>query len=189
MKKILFLMLLIVAFAVVPVHADPVTVGDPLWYEFGFGLAGTFATDGAGTTPSTGGNSQFAPDPPWTYNTVFPIGSQVTIVDAFLKGDIFTLYDFGVPVGSTTLVPNLGTGTETDPDLALLDFGYSRGTFGLGAGAHSLTIQVALNALDSTGGAAYFRVDPCGIPVPPTVYLLGTSLLGLVGLRFRRNLG
>jgi hypothetical protein len=191
MKKLSVMLALAVCLCMVPVglvHADnPITVGDPLWYEFGFGTAPTFAFTGAGTVPSSGGNSQYAPDPAWTYNVGF--GTRITIVDAFLEGDVFTLYDFGVPIGSTTLVANTGFASGTsDPEVALLDFDLSRGFFNLTPGAHSLTIQVVQNALGASGGAAFFRVDECRpIPLPPTVYLLGTSLLGLAGLRLRRK--
>ncbi|MFA4901478.1 MAG: hypothetical protein WC600_01905 [Desulfobaccales bacterium] len=187
MKKILFLMLLIVAFAVVPVQATEVVLGQ--WYEFEFGVASSFAFNGDGCIPSDGDNSVAAPNPPWTYTTNFPIGSQVTIVDAFAIGDVFQLYDGGAAVGATTFVANTGVATGiSNPDLALLNAALSRGVFGLDPGAHSLDIEIIRNALETSGGCAYFRVDPCGIPVPPTVYLLGSSLLGLVGLRFRRNL-
>jgi hypothetical protein len=194
MKKLCLLLVLAMCLGVMvvgPVQADPITVGDPLWYEFAFGTAPSFATNGIGTVPSSGGNSQFAPDPAWTFDTG-AFGSRVTVVDAFIEGDIFTLYDFGVPMGSTTFVANTGNASGTsDPVVALTDFDLSRGFFSLGPGAHSLTIEVVQNALGVPGGgAAFFRVDLCPpVPVPPTAILLGSGLLGLVGLRFRKNRG
>jgi hypothetical protein len=190
MKKFSVLILLIVGLCMVPalVHADPITVGDPLWYEFLFGVAPSLGSNGTGAVASSGGNSQYAPDNPWTFTLAS--GSRVTITDAFAAGDIFTLYDFGVPQGSTTFVLAGGPVTGiSDPVVALGNLDLSHGFFSLGPGAHSLEIQVVQNATSSpSGGAAYFRVDECTpVPIPPSVLLFGTSLLGLAGLRLRRR--
>lgn len=190
MKKVSILLLLALGLCLAPlgqVQADPITVSDPLWYEYAFGLAPSFATEGSGTVPSSGGNSQPAPDPAWTY--FFPSGTRLTVTDAFIEGDIFTVYDFGVAIGSTTFVANTGINSGTsDPAVALGIAGLSKGFFSLLPGAHSITIEVVQNALGTTSGAAFFRVDPCPpIPIPPTVYLLGSSLVGLIGFRRRRK--
>jgi len=189
MRKLSVLILLVVGLCMVPalVQADSITVGDPLWYEFHFGLAGTFATTGVDEcVPSSSGNSQFAPDPAWTFATAS--GTRVTIVDAFQAGDQFQLYDFGSPIGATTFVANTGTFITDDPAVAVGNAALSRGFFSLAPGAHSLDIQVVQNALDTTAGCAYFRVDVCPpVPLPPSVLLFGTSLLGLAGLRLRRR--
>lgn len=106
MKKIVLLAMVLLMGFVVAAQAAPVTVGDPLWYEFEFGLAPTFAFEGSGTTPSSGGNSQPAPDAPWTFN--YATGVRVIVTDAFAEGDIFTLYDNNFAIGSTTFVANTG---------------------------------------------------------------------------------
>ena len=62
MKRLIvvfFALMLIIA--AVPGFASTITVGDPLWYEFGFGAAPSDAFSGASTVPSSGGNSQYAP--------------------------------------------------------------------------------------------------------------------------------
>jgi hypothetical protein len=189
MKKLSILLvnaMFLVVMAVGPVHATIINFG--VWYEFGFGQAGTFAFDGSGCIPSSGNNSQPAPIPPWTYYTAAPTASLVTIVDAFNEGDVFKLYDSGSFVGSTTFVGNTGSDSGTsDPDVALGIDALSRGFFSLLPGDHSLAIQISRNALGFSGGCAYFRVDAVPIPLPPSVYLLGTSLLGLIGLRRKRK--
>ena len=72
------------------------------------------------------------------------IAFQLTVVDAFLVGDVFTVYDFGSPIGSTTLVTNTGAASGTDdPAVALTIDALSRGFFNLGSGNHSIEIMVA----------------------------------------------
>jgi hypothetical protein len=184
-KKILLLTLLIVAFSALPVYAG--AVGFNQWYEFGFGQATSEAFNGELTvspTPQTTPATLKADDPDWTYTTVSPVGSRITVVDAFLYGDVFEVWIDGSAVGSTTNVANTGLSSGiSNPDLALGDSGLSRGFFSAGPGAHSFTIFVTQNALNNTSGAAFFKVEECGIPVPPSVYLLGSGLLGLFGLR------
>jgi len=160
-------------------HAGAITVGDPNWYEFGFGNVGTFATSGAGTTPSSGGNSQYADDPPWTWTS--SVGTLLTVVDAFIAVDQFRIYDFGVAIGDTS-VPSGSNPGLSDPALALLDLNYSRGFFEFAAGSHSLTIE----HLAGVPGAGYFRVDQ--VPEPGTLMLLGSGLVGLVGYRRRKRM-
>jgi hypothetical protein len=127
------------------------------------------------------------PDAPWTFTSVH--GTVVTVVDAFLEGDMFTLYDNGIPIGSTTLVANTGTDSGTsDPAVALTIFALSRGFFSLPAGSNSLTIQVVQNSVGQTsGGAAFFRVDivPCPVPIPGALLLFGPGLVGLAAMRKR----
>src|SRR5262245_47358849 len=133
--------------------ADPVPVGGPvasvggLWQEFLFAGPGSFATACGGCVPSSGGNSQFAPDPPWTFFIVGPKAGNLTVVDAFALGDTFQVYDFGIPLGQTS-VPSIGS-CGSDPENCLW-IGSTR-VYSMAPGPHSITIQ----AVDSpfAGGA------------------------------------
>lgn len=171
----------------------PVTVGGP-WFEFGFSGAGVPATGcfpadpgGPGCSPSSGGNSVFADAPPWTF-TAGPAGAILTVTDAFLLGDVFDVFDFGLPIGGTS-VPG-GGDCGDDPAVCVTDPNASSGVFPLGPGAHSITITPSASPFG--GGAAYFRVDGQPGAVAPMLSpwgLLGAVLVlgswGAVSLRRR----
>jgi hypothetical protein len=164
-----------------PAYAGPI-MGGGLWYEFTFDGTGSFATDGAGTVPSSGGNSVHADDPPWTF-AAGAGGAVLTVTDAFLYGDAFEIFDNAVSIGSTPLVQRLDDSFNSDPAIAVLDPDMSHAAFLLGAGVHSLTIQAI--ASPHSGGAAYFRIDgdvPT-IPAPGALLLVGSGLLGLLPWR------
>src|SRR5947208_10422281 len=77
--------------------ADSVTLGQ--WYEFRFFEAGSFGEACTGQTCFPGADSVFAPASPWTYFAAVP--TTVKITDGFPSGDSFSLFDFGVFIGST----------------------------------------------------------------------------------------
>jgi hypothetical protein len=185
MKKLALVLLLVMGLGVGSagmVQADnPINLGT--WYEFEFGPAGSFAIAGGGVQGVQG-----APAPAWTYTGA----SIVTIVDTALSGDMLTLYDNGGFVGTTSSVSNDITNLfyldpSLGPDAALTHPELSYGLFTLPGGGHSLTIQTFQNTYGNTSGIAFFRVDANPVPLPPSAWLLGSSLLGLVGWRrFRK---
>lgn len=135
----------------------PVPFGG-LWQEFWFGAAGTPAAGcaGGGCVPSSGGNAVFVGDPPWTF-TAPPGGADLTVTDAFLAGDVFEVFDFGVSLGTTSPAV-VGPSCGDDPAICVLDPLMSHRVFTLAAGNHSITITPV--ASPHGGGAAYFRTDP-----------------------------
>jgi hypothetical protein len=163
--------------------AGSIAPGGPTpWYEFLWsGPVGTFAQGGSGAIPSSGGNSQYADSPAWTFTSPAD-GSDFTVTDAFAKGDAFNVYDFGTLIGATPIVA-LSSDLNSDPAVSVLDPTYSHRSFSLGAGAHSITLSLA--AEFSANGAGYFRLDNAAVPSPvplPSAGLGGGVLLGLLAL-------
>lgn len=142
-----------------PAQEAPVPIGG-LWQEFSFTRVGVLARgcapadpEGLGCVPSSGGNSEFAGPPPWTFEGP---ATLILATDAFLYGDAFEVFDFGVSIGTTPLVYTDGSCGD-DPVPCSLDPASSTAVFNLGPGTHSITIVPVKSPFGS--GAAYFRVD------------------------------
>jgi len=134
-------------------------------------------------TPSTGTPTVFADIPPYTF-TCPASGCTLTVTDAFNQGDQFVVFDFGLPIGLTSIValtniqcaPN-----NTDPEDCLLDPNSSSGVFALAAGPHSISFLPTIVAL-SPGGAAYFKVVQ-QITIGGTMIPIDTTALLLAGVQ------
>jgi hypothetical protein len=132
----------------------PVPVDGP-WLEFQFGATGSSGAACTGCTPSSAGNSVFAGNPPWKFSAP-SAGARLTVTDAFLNGDRFEVFDFGVSIGQTSAVATSGACGD-DPEPCSVSPTTSHAIFDLGGGPHELTIK-AINS-PFNAGAAYFRVD------------------------------
>lgn len=107
----------------------------------------------------------------------------VTVVDAFCTGDRFQVYDNGVLLGITSPAqpPTCDFPEATDnPDVALtLPQFYTQGVFAVGAGAHSILVEVveSYGEPGDYSGAAFIRVDAAPPEAIPTTSPLGLVLL------------
>ena len=183
--RISHLLTLFAAFVLfsVSAYADAITP-DGSWHEFGFGLAGTAAISCGGCIPTTNPVAEQTSSPPWTFSGA----AILTLLDLFNQGDRFQIFDFGVSIGVTSIVPDSGTDPcGGDIGCALADVGYSRLIANLGGGNHSLTINVIQNAGNTLGGAATFRVAAAQVPEPGTLALLGSGIVSLAFWRRRQR--
>ena len=165
-----------------PVLAVPIPLDTFL--QFSFTDAGVLATGcqpndpvGDFCVPSSGTPTEFLGAAPWTF--VAPVaGAFLTVVDAFVAGEQFEIFDLGVSLGLTSAPVGVGDCGD-DPAACLADPNMSRGIFALLAGDHSITITPTLSPGGS--GSGYLQVQQ--IPVPPSLALLAGGLLGLYGWR------
>ena len=122
----------------------------------------------------TAGVGSLNTEGPFTFTG--PTTMQVT--DAFIDGDVFDVLDNGVSIGMTSTPTDTGA-FEGDPDAAFANPDWSSGTFSLGSGAHSITLQVSAAATGFAAGCGFLRAGP-GVPATP-VWALSALVVALIG--------
>ena len=142
------------------------------------------------------GDPVFSLDQPFTFTVPNGFIGKLDVTDFSLPGDQFRLTDAGSPLGDTSTPTHIDA-DESDPDVAFASTDWSSETFMLGAGAHSIDIEVIQFTTASgpvsgvtppgsvTNGGGFLRVNLVAVPEPSlATWLLGVGLL--VGLRRRR---
>lgn len=121
-------------------------------------------------------------DGPFTFNATEPV--YVSITDVITPGDQFNIFDNGSLLGSTPAVPFQLISGPDDPNATFGDPNYSWGSFLLGAGPHSITIEATGSSVEI--GKGYIRVD--NVPdAGNSAALLSCALAGLTLFRVRRT--
>jgi hypothetical protein len=130
-----------------------VTVGSS-WQAFSFispGLParGCSPADVGAPSCDVGTSATAVGAAPWTFTGA----ATLTVTDAFSSGDVFQVYDFNTPIG-TTSAATAGTSCANVPDTCLANSSISHGTFNLANTSHSITIV----PISGGAGVGYFRL-------------------------------
>jgi hypothetical protein len=174
-----FLVLGVLAFSAAPTFASAILT-DGSWHEFLFGGVGSFATGCSGScVPTTDPVAEQTSTAPWTFSGP----AVLTVQDLFLSVDRFQVFDNNVSLGDTS-VETAGSDCGGDIGVCSSNVAFSRGVFSLGAGSHSITIQL----IDSgAGGGAAVLSAATAAPEPSALPLLGLGL-GLLAFVARKRI-
>jgi hypothetical protein len=132
---------------------------------------------------------------PWEWNSTRFVRLDAT--DLQVVGDRFEIYDTGTLVFTAPLLPDWSAyGSDpfdsppytTNPDVAWATMAFTKGSLLFAPGAHSITFRAIQKPMTAEGhpfedSTVAFRAT--AVPEPGTLTLVGTALLGALGMRRR----
>jgi hypothetical protein len=175
LKKIFIVFLLCALSA----FAGPITTDQ--WYGFAWFDPMPSATSGY-LVPSADASVLDPGASPWTISLASP--AYFVVVDGFESVDQFEVFDGGLSLGLTSspTAHAYGCSGGNGPEHCLADIQYSRGSFLLGAGDHTINITTVTGF---SPGGGWFQVDS-GVPEPSTLGLVGLAGLAIIARRRKR---
>lgn len=120
---------------------------------------------------------------PWTYTG----SANLLVLDLFLSGDQYEVFDNGISLGQTsTPGSELQCGLPALADIAcsISTPNFSRGTYLLGSGSHSITINYVKTTSVAHSGAA---LQLTATPEPANFVPFGLALLAIRWIARRRD--
>jgi hypothetical protein len=115
-----------------------------------------------------------------TGGSVFPTSGAGKIVDSQdIVVNPFVSVDKGVDVGA---------GLSTSGGSTVLNFESASGSINSGGPFDLMSVIVAFGLTDQTGVGMSGKVEQTPVPIPASVWLFGSGLLGLIGIARRRQL-
>jgi PEP-CTERM motif len=132
---------------------------------------------------------------PWEWNSTRFVRLDAT--DLQVVGDRFEIYDTGTLVFTAPLLPDWSAyGSDpfdsppftTNPDVAWATMAFTKGSLLFAPGAHLITVRSIQKPLTVAGhpfedSTMAFRAT--AVPEPGTLTLVGTAILGALGMRRR----
>jgi PEP-CTERM motif len=155
--------------------ADTITADGTYWEFIGFTVGTPVSPCNGGCLPSINpAGIEYTAMTPWTF--VGP--GNLLVLDLFLSGDQYEVFDNNVSLGLTSAVP----GTEVQCGLpALADITcslnsalFSRGNYQMGAGSHSITVNYIRTTSVNHSGAA---IQLTAVPEPSSFMFIAMGLL------------
>jgi hypothetical protein len=166
MKRLLILSVLTaIILGHVPVYASPLIL-DGGWQEFSW----------------TGPGYIDSPADGFQITSLVPF--DVKITDSYIAGDCFDMKVNNISMLQTPLVANTGIFLAIDAASAFSNPAYSSGSCLLDPGTYQIDICLTQHALGSESGGGFIQASSA-VPIPAAIWLLGSGLLGLVGVRRR----
>lgn len=123
----------------------------------------------------------------FSFNLLTP--GILTVTDARLAGERFEVFSNGVSLGVTPEpLTNPAFNYTEDYDHAANDPIWSTGVWNLAAGNYLISGELTRIVFGTSNPVGALRIDSAPVPAPAAVWLLGSALVGGLGLRrFRKN--